>query len=224
LDFLRNKGEFIDKTWATSTFNEKSTMLGRVWRFAILGFMRVIAGTARGVRLVAPSGTDVRPTLDRVRESLFNILMPRIEGARFLDLYAGTGANGIEALSRGADSATFVDNDPRSLAVIERNLGAAKLRQSADVRRLDLPEGLRTLWADGKTYDVIFADPPFTTREGAPVEYDRLLSAIDSAHVLGEGGLIVVEHSSRVALSEQKARFTRFRVGKYGEIALSFFS
>lgn len=186
--------------------------------------MRVIAGTARGVRLFAPSGCEVRPTLDRVRESLFNILMPRIEGARFLDLYAGTGANGIEALSRGADSATFVDNDLRSLAAVERNLAAARLGRQADVRRLDLPEGLRTLWADGKTYDVIFADPPFATRERAPIEYDRLLSAIDSARVLGEGGLIVVEHSSRVALAEEIDGFSRFRVSKYGEIALSFFS
>ena len=181
--------------------------------------MRVIAGTARGIRLVAPAGYDVRPTLDRVRESLFNILSPRIEGARFLDLYAGTGANGIEALSRGAASATFVDNDPRSLAAIERNLGAAKLRQLADVRRLPLPEGLRTLWADGKTYDIVFADPPF-----AAMEYDRLLSAIDSARVLAEGGLIVVEHSARVALPDEIGAFSQFRQAKYGEIALSFFS
>jgi len=187
--------------------------------FDILSSMRVIAGTARGVRLVAPRGYDVRPTLDRVRESLFNILSPRIEGARFLDLYAGTGANGIEALSRGADSATFVDNDPRCLAVVERNLAAAKFRQLADVRRLPLPEGLRTLWADGKTYDIVFADPPF-----AAVGYDQLLSAIDSAHVLAEGGLIVVEHSSRVVLPDQIPPFTRSRVSKYGEISLSFFS
>ena len=174
---------------------------------------------ARGVRLVAPRGYDVRPTLDRVRESFFNILSPRIEGSRFLDLYAGTGANGIEALSRGADSATFVDNDPRSLAVIKRNLDAAKLRQHADVRRLPLPEGLRTLWADGRTYDLVFADPPF-----AATEYDRLLSAIDSAGVLAEGGLIVVEHSGRVALPDELGRIARFRECKYGEISLSFFS
>ncbi|MCX5770356.1 MAG: 16S rRNA (guanine(966)-N(2))-methyltransferase RsmD [Candidatus Hydrogenedentes bacterium] len=181
--------------------------------------MRVIAGTARGVRLFAPRGYDVRPTLDRVRESLFNILSPRMEGSRFLDLYAGTGANGIEALSRGADFATFVDNDPRSLAAIERNLAAAKLRQLADVRRLPLPEGLRTLWADGKAYDIIFADPPF-----AGVEYDRLLSAICSARVLGEGSLIVVEHSSRVVLPDELGSLSRDRVSKYGEISLSFFS
>jgi len=181
--------------------------------------MRVIAGTARGVRLVAPRGYDVRPTLDRVRESLFNILSPRIDGARFLDLYAGTGANGIEALSRCAGWATFVENDPRSLAVIERNLAAAKLRQHADVRRLTLPEALRTLWADGQTYDIVFADPPF-----AAVDYDRLVSAIDSARVLAEGGLIVVEHSSRVVLPDEIPPFTRSRVSKYGEIALSFFS
>jgi len=171
------------------------------------------------VRLVAPRGYDVRPTLDRVRESLFNILSPRIDGARFLDLYAGTGANGIEALSRCAGWATFVENDPRSLAVIERNLAAAKLRQHADVRRLTLPEALRTLWADGQTYDIVFADPPF-----AAVDYDRLVSAIDSARVLAEGGLIVVEHSSRVVLPDEIPPFTRSRVSKYGEIALSFFS
>lgn len=168
---------------------------------------------------MAPPGYDVRPTLDRVRESLFNILSPRIEGARFLDLYAGTGANGIEALSRGAASATFVDNDPRSLAAVERNLTAAKLRKSADVRRLTLPDGLRTLWTDGKTFDVVFADPPY-----ADIEYDRLLAEIDSARLLAEGGIVVVEHSARVSLPDEIGPFERYRVAKYGEIALSFFS
>jgi 16S rRNA (guanine(966)-N(2))-methyltransferase RsmD len=157
--------------------------------------------------------------LDRVRESLFNILSPRIEGARFLDLYAGTGANGIEALSRGASLATFVDNDSRSLATVERNLAAAKLGEHAEVRRLVLPDGLRALWGEGKPYDVVFADPPF-----AAVDYDRLLAAIDSARVVAEDGLIVVEHSSRVTLPAEFGPYERNRVGKYGEIALSFFS
>ena len=102
--------------------------------------MRVIAGTARGMRLAAPAGLRVRPTSDRVRESLFNIIAPRIEGARFLDLFAGTGANGIEALSRGAAFCSFVDQDARSLAVVRGNLEVTRLIARAQLHRCKLPE------------------------------------------------------------------------------------
>ena len=102
--------------------------------------MRVIAGEAKGHRLLTPKGSHVRPTLDRVRESLFSILGPYLEDAQFLDLFAGTGANGIEALSRGAASCTFVDADPRSLQMTRRNLEMTHLIGSADLWRLNTTE------------------------------------------------------------------------------------
>lgn len=181
--------------------------------------MRVIAGTARGARLVAPRGYDVRPTLDRVREALFNILYPRIEGARFLDLYAGTGANAIEALSRGAEHATLVENDPRSIRAIQQNLKTTGFSDRADLRRLDLPDGLRVLWSEQRRYDIVFADPPF-----AEAQYDRLLATLDAANILEEERLVVVEHSARTELAGQIGALERTRVSRYGEISLSFFS
>lgn len=181
--------------------------------------MRVIAGSARGVRLVAPKGYDVRPTLDRVRESLFNILAPRIEGARFLDLYAGTGANGIEALSRGASAAMFIETNPRSIDAIQRNLAAAKLAHLAQLRQNALPRSLNDLWRENRQFDIIFADPPF-----ADTRYQDLLDAICSSRIVADGGILVVEHASRNNLSALSCALTPLRAEQYGEITLSFFT
>lgn len=179
--------------------------------------MRVIAGTAKGIHLVAPKGLDVRPTLDRVREALFSILGPDIEGARFLDLYAGTGANGIEALSRGAATAVFVENDPRSIAAIEANLKAAKVQTRAEIKRISIPTGLRTL--SGRKFEYIFADPPYV----AP-DYSILLKAVRDNDLLVPQGILVIEHSARTKLDQNSAPWMPYRRADYGETALSFFS
>jgi 16S rRNA (guanine966-N2)-methyltransferase len=186
--------------------------------------MRVIAGSARGTRLVAPRGLDVRPTLDRVREALFNILAPRIEGAHFLDLFAGTGANGIEALSRGAESSTFVENNLRSLQTIRRNLEATRLMSRASVRRLDLPTGLYELHEEGTQYDIVFADPPYDLARQNPDAYTTLLDHLYAAQILANDAIVVIEHDSRTALSEKTAHFACTRHARYGETTLSFFS
>lgn len=185
--------------------------------------MRVIAGTAKGTRLAAPKGREVRPTLDRVREALFSILTPRIEGARFLDLFAGTGANGIEALSRGAASATFVDNDSRSLDVVRRNLEATHLAGKAQIRRLDLPRGLSTLSREGVRYDVVFIDAPFGLARDNPDAYGQLLEALSAAALLAEDGIVVVEHDSGVSLPASIGALTCFREARYGGTALALF-
>jgi len=179
--------------------------------------MRVIAGTARGTTLFVPKGLEVRPTLDRVRESLFSILGPDFEGARFLDLFAGTGANGIEALSRGAAGAVFVDNDLRHIQAIERNLGAAKVAVRAEVLRLTLPQGLRTL--RGRAFGFIFADPPY-----AFTEYHMLIETIKDMELLVPQGVLVVEHASKGTKAGIFGAFSPYRVSVYGETSLSFFS
>ena len=182
--------------------------------------MRVIAGSARGVPLFTPTGNDIRPTLDRVRESLFNILMNRVEGCRFLDLFAGTGANGIEALSRGAASAVFVDQDIKALDLIQRNLKKTRLETSAECHRLVLPKGIATiLGRNGVPFDVVFCDPPY-----AFSGHLALLAEIKSQQLLAVDGVIVMETSSDMELPQQVGDLSQTSRRVYGDTALSFFS
>ena len=181
--------------------------------------MRVIAGIAKGTRLVAPKGLDVRPTLDRVREALFSILAPRLEGARFLDLFAGSGANGVEALSRGAAAAVFADSDDCSLQAIRRNLEATHLATRARVARLALPEGLSTLAVREQPFDIVFADPPYDFSK-----YADLLGSIRGESLLAADGVLVIEHATRVDLGADWGGFARGSCRPYGDTALSFFS
>lgn len=177
--------------------------------------MRVIAGTARGMRLVAPPGLAVRPTLDRVRESLFNILAPRIEGAAFLDLFAGTGAMATEALSRGARRAVLVENNREALAAIERNLATTRLAERADIRRLNLPEGLSKI---SGVFDIVFIDPPYEF-DGNP----GLIAQLQAGKMLAPGALVIVEHRTHQPLPDLVDTYHRCRVKVYGQTALAFY-
>jgi 16S rRNA (guanine966-N2)-methyltransferase len=152
--------------------------------------VRVIAGEWGGRRLVAPPGAATRPTSDRVREALFSVLGARVEGARVLDLFAGSGALGIEALSRGAASATFVDSAPAALRALRSNLET--LGAEGEVRRQDAVRFVAGAAAAGEQYDLAFLDPPyrFAGRLGAQ------LSAILPA-VLASGGIVVAESDRR---------------------------
>lgn len=179
--------------------------------------MRVISGIARGTKLEPPKKGGVRPTTDRVRESIFNIISPRIPGAQFLDLYAGTGANGIEALSRGAAGAVFVDADSDLIALIGRNLQRSRTASKAQCRRLVLPQGLSAL--DGAAFDIIFADPPYEEHDP-----ESLLETIGRVNLLKPGGLIVLEHDARWEASVQIGPYTHHRTATYGRSAVSFFA
>ena len=181
--------------------------------------MRVIAGIAGGIRLETPSGRDVRPTRDSVRESLFNILMPRIAGARFLDLFAGTGANGIEALSRGADFCTFVEEDPRIAGLIRRNLKKARLAEKAEVIRRPLPAALGKLGNKGVPYDIVFADPPY---EG--IDYGLVFQALRESCLAAPESIVILEHRARAPIPEELCGYHRTRLNIYGETGLSFFA
>ena len=152
--------------------------------------MRVIAGTYGGRRLQAPPGTDTRPTADRVREALFSILGARVEGARVLDLFAGSGALGIEALSRGAAEATFVDSAPAAIRAVTANLQA--VGADAEVRRADARRFLAGASAAARQYDLVFLDPPYRlAREMGGV----LATALPS--VLAPGAVVVAESDRR---------------------------
>ena len=178
------------------------------------GWVRVIAGRYRGRRLETFPGRDVRPTSDRVRESLFGILGERVVGARVLDCFAGTGALGIEALSRGAGGAAFVENDPRVLLVLRKNLG---LLDPMDTRVVIAGDALTPQnWREkGFPARLVFADPPYR-RGFVPAFLDRL-SALGA---LGSESLVVVEHERELAVEKPGWAPTDRR--EYGDTAITF--
>jgi len=152
--------------------------------------MRIVAGQYGSRRLVTPPGSATRPTSDRVREALFSVLGPAVQGARVLDLFAGSGALGLEALSRGAVSAVFVERSPRALAAIAANL--ATLGVEAEVRRMEARAALRTASARGEAYDLVFLDPPYRRAAGLGRELSEALRA-----VLAAGARVVSESDRR---------------------------
>ena len=174
---------------------------------------RIIAGTAGGRRLVAPSGTTTRPTADRAREGLFSSLQSLIDldGARVLDLFAGTGAIGLEAVSRGASSATLVDDDPRALAAIRSNVEALGL--AASVVDADV---IRFLSGQPETYDVVVLDPPYG------LDVDPVLRAL--LPWLADGAVVVVERRTRGPEPVVPEGLHRERSRRYGEATLWYFS
>jgi 16S rRNA (guanine966-N2)-methyltransferase len=155
--------------------------------------MRVIAGTWGGRRLQAPPGDATRPTSDRVREALFSVLGDRVTGAKVLDLFAGSGALGIEALSRGAAEATFVDSAPHAVKALQRNLDA--LGAEAEVRRQDARRYLGGASAAARQYDLVFLDPPYRLASRLGGELSAILPA-----VLAPGGLVIAESDRREPL------------------------
>ena len=184
--------------------------------------MRVIAGIYRGRQLKSPPSLDVRPTSDRLRETLFNILAPRIDGVRFLDLCAGSGAVGIEALSRGASHVTFVDRSRKICRLIEVNLDLCKVPEDqTDIFNLEANDFFhQTQSRKLNPWDIIFFDPPYQEN------YLRVLDFIGSHHsaLLTEDGLVVVEHYHKNELPEVIGSLRRSRVLKQGDSSLSFYS
>jgi 16S rRNA (guanine(966)-N(2))-methyltransferase RsmD len=176
--------------------------------------VRVIAGELKGRRLEVPSWEGLRPTSDKLRETLFNVLTTRVAGADVLDAYAGTGAVGIEALSRGAAHVTFVDSDPRAARLIEANLGRLGVRNRYAIIRAGLADAVRQLRA--QRFDIIFLDPPY-----APTTLADALS--QASELAAADTVIVLEHAARDAAPASAGALTRVRELKSGDSALSFF-
>jgi 16S rRNA (guanine(966)-N(2))-methyltransferase RsmD len=183
--------------------------------------MRVIAGQYRSRVLHAPRGQDTRPTSDRLRETLFNVLAPRIGDAIFLDLYAGSGAVGIEALSRGAREAIFVEQADAALRAIRSNLAALGIHGSYALEPRSVTAGLRRLAETGRQADLVFLDPPYARED----EYAATLGLLggDCAAVLAAGALVVAEHEKRRELEKRHGQLIRYRLLKQGDAALSFY-
>jgi 16S rRNA (guanine966-N2)-methyltransferase len=185
--------------------------------------MRVIAGIHRSRILKSLKGLALRPTSDRLRETLFNVAGPGVAGSRFLDLFAGTGAIGIEALSRGAAEVVFVENHPPAAALIRRNLASLGIRSGATVLASDVLRALEKLASRQQRaivrFDFVFLDPPYA----AAKDYSRVLEFLGSADLLSSGGIVVAEHRRSFALLEAAGEVLRYRVLKQGDAALSFY-
>lgn len=175
--------------------------------------MRVISGKVRGLKLDSPQGIETRPTLDRVKEAVFSMLLPYIVDSSVLDLYAGSGALGIEALSRGADNAVFIDNSEAACNCIKSNLSKSKLDVQSIV--LKTPAELFLKSTDRK-FDIIFLDPPYSKNM-----YSNALKLIRDYKVLSDNGIILVEWDYEIGFTKDLSDFVVIKEKKYGRVGIS---
>ena len=179
--------------------------------------MKIIAGQYKGHNFFMPKG--IRPTQNVVRKALFDILGQDLEGVTFLDLFAGSGAIGLEALSRGATKVTMVDNDPKVSEIIHQNLELLKAESiSFLVINTDAFMFLKTFSGQGSHYDIIYADPPFG-RDMAK----KTLKTLEAYDILHDNSVIIIEHEKRETLPEESGRFLRYRQKRYSQSFLSFY-
>jgi 16S rRNA (guanine966-N2)-methyltransferase len=185
--------------------------------------MRIIAGTFRSRQLKSLKGMTLRPTSDKLRETLFNILSDMVAGSRFVDLFAGTGAVGIEALSRGAGEAIFVEKHPPAVALIKKNLESLDIHKGARVLPLDALQALKQFAeepaAANARIDIAFLDPPYAEK----LQYANVLSFLGGANLLAENAVVIAEHQRSLDLPETFGKLERVRVLRQGDAALSFF-
>ena len=180
--------------------------------------LRIIAGVLKGRRLVTARGDTTRPTADQVRIALLDTLAPRLAGARFLDLFAGAGGVGLEALSRGAAQATFVERDARAIAALRANVATLELEASVRVQRGDVLKELTALDRDGERFDLVFLDPPY---EAGLVE--------TTLETLGGGGLlraeawVIAQHFTKRVPAPTVGALAAFRTRRFGETTLTFY-
>jgi len=180
--------------------------------------MRVVSGSARGCKLSSPEGMDTRPTTDRIKETLFNILSPEIYDCSFLDIFSGSGGIGIEALSRGAKKAVFVENSQSAYKVIEANLEKTRLKNKAEIIRADALKAVEMLRAKNEKFDIVFMDPPYMKNFAWPV-----MEAIRDGGLLSKDGIIIVEESSEAQIPEIKG-YEMYRTKDYKTTVMSFWT
>jgi 16S rRNA (guanine966-N2)-methyltransferase len=182
--------------------------------------MRIIAGLYRSRQLKSPAGLATRPTSDRLRETLFNVLAPRIAGARFLDLYAGSGAVGIEALSRGAAAVSFVERASPALKILRENFQNLGIHEHAHIYTGTVGAFLRSVERGG--FDIVFLDPPYD----AAGEYETTLDLLSGSAEkwLAAGAVVIAEHRRKQSLAGKYGALMRTRLLEQGDAALSFFA
>lgn len=178
--------------------------------------MRVISGKCRGTHLMAPEGMETRPTTDRIKETLFNMIAFDLPECQFLDLFSGSGAIGIESLSRGAKHAVFVDQGDKALRCIRENLEKTRLKESAEVLTCSAQEAVKLLGQRKRGFDIIFMDPPYAL-EGI----DQLINSIAEYDLLNEDGYIILERSTKTIVNLPR-NLVLWKEKKYKTTTLSF--
>lgn len=181
--------------------------------------MRIISGQYRGLTLKTLKGGKLRPTSDQLRETLFDVLGPSIEGTRFLDAYAGTGAVGIEALSRGAVDVVFIEQHRAAAELIRQNLARLKIDSGHWIHTSSVENALEKLSGEGEKFDFIFIDPPYD----AIREYHQTLRDLGRGRLVTPSSLVIAEHSRHVILEETYIALHRTRTIRHGDAQLSFF-
>jgi 16S rRNA (guanine(966)-N(2))-methyltransferase RsmD len=180
--------------------------------------VKIIAGQLKGQQLVTPRGHRTRPTADQVRIALMDTLMPRLAGARFLDLFAGAGGVGLEALSRGAARAVFVEQDAGAVTALERNVAALRVRRETRVVRADVGRALNRLAEDGERFELIFLDPPY---DAGLVE--KTLFRLGEGALTTADTIVVAQHFTKRSPPETVGTLAAYRTRRFGETTLTFF-
>ncbi|MDR7076403.1 16S rRNA (guanine(966)-N(2))-methyltransferase RsmD [Neobacillus niacini] len=181
--------------------------------------MRVVSGVCKGRALKAVPGNTTRPTTDKVKEALFNMIGPYFDGGAGLDLFAGSGGLGLEALSRGLDKVIFVDRDVKAIQTIHENIQACKMEQKAEVYRNDADRALKALIKREICFDYIFLDPPYKKQQ-----LISLMQKISENRLLNNDGYVICEHGHDVELPETAGEFSQYKHEKYGIIAITIYS
>ncbi|OQY02388.1 MAG: 16S rRNA (guanine(966)-N(2))-methyltransferase RsmD [Desulfobacteraceae bacterium 4572_130] len=179
--------------------------------------MRIIRGSCKGRKLVPFSGKNIRPTTDRVREAVFNIIEPGIKKAHVLDLFAGTGANGIEALSRGAENAVFIDISDKSCALIKKNIQVCKIKKNTLIFCHNINKSIIPEYIKNRKFDLVFIDPPYGTGF-----LKKILKDLCFIKILKHNALIIAEHSIKEDISGKMPGFDIYDQRKYGKTLISF--
>jgi 16S rRNA (guanine(966)-N(2))-methyltransferase RsmD len=180
--------------------------------------LRIIAGTAKGRQLKPPRGMQTRPTADRVKETIFNILGQWLDGETVLDLYAGVGGLGLEALSRGARSATFVERDRHVMTALAENIQALGFGPATTTLLKPVDKVLKDLARRGAAFTLVFSDPPYADKAGSVV-----LEALDAGGLVAPGGRAVIEHDRREALPERVGALAKVDERRFGDTQVSFY-
>jgi 16S rRNA (guanine966-N2)-methyltransferase len=181
--------------------------------------MRIISGQNRGQRIRTLKGTQLRPTSDQMRETLFDVLGPGVRDSAFLDAYAGSGAVGLEALSRGAKEVVFVEYHRAASDLIRRNLAALKMEDGFYLMNTKVLSAIERLDEEGSRFDFIFLDPPYSEAR----EYHQVLRQLGRSHLLAPTSLVIVEHSRHYFLEDRYNRLARTRTIRHGDAQLTFY-
>ena len=181
--------------------------------------MRIISGIAKGKRLKAPPGKDTRPITDMIKEALFNVLGQDVKNAKFLDLFAGSGSVGIEALSRGVAMVIFIDNNQVAIKTIRENLSNCKMPANFEIYKNDVMLAVEMLKKRQILFDYIYVDPPFTQEK----IFLRVMSALDEANILNINGTLIIRTPRKMDLKASFNNLIRFRLNNYGESTLNYY-